>query len=675
MFRPVKLARVTIQAPESDIPAVMQVLGEMRMLHLINLQETHLGRVGYKASVDLDLLGRYQTILHQVNRLLAALPPAAPAGKGIKPPSDSTAARDLRIDREVFNLEEKISVISKEVSPLVEQIERGVKALSEHRTLVARLSLLEPSGIDFDRFSDLRYVCWHAGLVPRENMDRLEASLTDIHHALVPVSTKEKRVALIAFALKEDEPVLVRALKSAFWDPFKLPSDVHGTAAEVLERLSEELSDLEKRMEDLQEARQRLASQYGHELRTMRSRAELAVSLIRAASKFGQIDHTYIISAWLPVSMFDHLRKRISEVTSNRAIVDITDPSDIREVRSGILKLPILFNNPALIRPFERLVTMYGTPSYQEVEPTAFFAITFLMLFGMMFGDVGHGALLCLGGWYIFRRMFRYMDYGIILMECGISSMLFGVLYGSVFGVENLIPALWIHPMSRIDYFMKMAAGVGVFMISAGLVFNIINVIRMRRYAELLSASGLAGALLYWLGVGLGVRWMLNGELDPQEIMIAKAVAAGLVAVMIFQKPVRMLIMRMRGQKVPGSVSSGIGVQLLESFIEVADDMLRFAGNTVSFVRVAAFALAHAGLFVAVFTLADMVREAHGSGLLYYFTIVAGNAIIVMLEGLVVSIQTIRLEYYEFFSKFFRGGGEAFKPLTSDDKYSGVVQK
>ena len=673
MFRPVKLARVTIQAPETDIPAVMQVLGEMRMLHLINLQETHLGRVGYRASVDLGLLGRYQTVLHQVSRLLTALPPVQPArDQEKKYPGSSDASgdpgRDLRIDREVFRLEERVKTISEEVSPLVERIERVTGALSEHRTLVARLSLLEPSGIDFDRFSSLRYVCWHAGLVPRENIDRLEASLADIHHALVPVSTKEKRIALIAFALKEDEPVLMRALKSAFWDPLKFPPEVHGTASDVLKQLSGELSELEQSLQDLQEERERLAAQYGDELRTMRSRAELAVSLIRAASKFGQIDHTYIISAWIPVSLFDELRTRINQVTSGRAIVDITDPSDIREVRSGILKLPILFNNPVLIRPFERLVTMYGTPSYQEVEPTAFFAITFLLLFGMMFGDVGHGAVLCLAGWYIFRRMFRLMDYGIILMECGVSSMIFGVLYGSVFGVEDIIPALWMHPMSRIDYFMEMAAGVGVFMISAGLVFNIINVIRMRRYAELLSASGLAGALLYWLGVGLAVRWLLNGELDPHEVMLAKTAAGILVAIMIFQKPVRMLILRMRGQKVPGKVPEGLGVQFLESFIEVADDMLRFAGNTVSFVRVAAFALAHAGLFVAVFTLADMVREAHGSGLFYYLTIVGGNVVIIGLEGLVVSIQTIRLEYYEFFSKFFRGGGEAFKPLAAGDK-------
>ncbi len=669
MFRPVRLARVTIQVPEADVPAVLQVLGQMRMLHLINLQETHMGRLGYRASVDSDLLGRYQSILRQANRLLAVLPEVLdqPSGQSVHSAME-TPEQDLsslRIDRDVFILEERIGEVSAQVSPLLEQIESIRQDIDTHRFLVDRLSLMEPAHINFDRLSGLKYVCWHAGLVPHENMERLEASLADIHHALVVVNKKDKRVVLMAFSLREDEDVLMRALKSALWDPIELPEQVHGTVTEFLDHTAEELAGLEKRLATLQKTMMQMSQEYGPVLREMRNRAELAISLVRAAAKFGQIHQTYLISGWLPVSLFETLRSRILEITSDRAIVDMADPDDIREVRSGIVNLPILFNNPLLIRPFERLVTMYGTPSYHEVEPTAFFAVTFILLFGMMFGDVGHGALLCLAGWYIFRKLFRFMDYGIILMECGVSSMLFGVLYGSVFGMEDIIPALWIHPMDSIDYFMKMAAGVGVFMISAGLIFNIINVIRMRRYAELLSASGLAGALLYWLGIGLGVRWLLNGELSPEEILIAKWAAAVLVAIMVLQKPVRLFILRKTGGYLPDAVQKGTGVTLLESVIEVADDLLRYAGNTVSFVRVAAFALAHAGLFVAVFTLADMVRQVHGSGLFYYLTIIAGNLIIVGLEGLVVSIQTIRLEYYEFFSKFFRGGGEAFKPIAS----------
>ena len=102
---------------------------------------------------------------------------------------------------------------------------------------------------------------------------------------------------------------------------------------------------------------------------------------------------------------------------------------------------------------------------------------------------------------------------------------------------------------------------------------------------------------------------------------------------------------------------------MLEGVIEVVDGTIRFVANTISFIRIAAFALAHAGLFIAVFSLADTLNRMGGGGVVYWLTIGLGNVVIILLEGLVVSIQIVRLEYYEFMSKFFHGGGEPFKPL------------
>ena len=124
MFRPVKLARVTIQVPESDVPAVMRVLGEMRMLHLINLQETHLGRVGYRARVDTELVGRYQKVLSRVNRLSAALPSVHAGTEAGKMGREEVP--DFRVDREIFRLEERLAAIEHDVTPPVEQMEKVV---------------------------------------------------------------------------------------------------------------------------------------------------------------------------------------------------------------------------------------------------------------------------------------------------------------------------------------------------------------------------------------------------------------------------------------------------------------------------------------------------------------------------------------------------------------------
>jgi len=658
MFRPVKLTRLTIQAPEDQISAVMAILGDLRLLHLIRVEETHLGHLGYVAHIDTSLLEHYDSLLARANRLLRDLGPTDPSSGIRKVP---------RPDKAVFRLEEDLARIETEALEPMERKKKAKNAISEHEALIARLQLLEPAGIDLDRLDDLKYVTWRAGLIPEENLNKLEQSLVDTHHTLIPIGRKERRAVLLAMSLKEDEEVLLRALKSAFCDPLELPPGIHGTIEKALDRLSAELEHLKTELAGLDTEGAELTRKYGTRLKYLREEILLARQLLKAQAKFGQIDHTYLLTGWIPVALFEELKKRIIKATSGNVLVDQVDPKDIKEVRSGILKIPILFNNPMLIRPFERLTTLYGTPSYEEVEPTVFLAVSFLLLFGMMFGDMGHGAILCGIGYYVFRKMYRYIDYGIILMECGVSSMIFGLLYGSVFGMENLFPALWMHPMDEINRFMVMSAFLGIGVISLGLILNLINVIRQHRYGELLSTSGLAGALLYWLGVGLVARYLLSGGLSPFEVIFAKVAAGALIILMILQRPVRAVLAQRRKEEKWRHLPPGFGGTILESFIEVLDDLLRYLANTVSFVRVAAFALTHAGLFIAVFSLADMVRGVHGGGLFYWVTLIIGNVFIIALEGMVVSIQTIRLEYYEFFSKFFRGGGKPFQPLLEEE--------
>jgi V/A-type H+-transporting ATPase subunit I len=465
MFRPVKLTRLTVQVPEDQISAVMAVLGDFRLLHLIRVEETHLGHLGYVAHIDTSLLEHYDRLLARANRLLREIGPAGPSPGIRKVP---------RPDKAVFRLEEELAHIEKEALEPLEREKKAKNAISEHEALIAKLQLLEPAKIDLDRLHDLKYVTWRAGLIPEENLNKLEQSLVDTHHTLIPVGRKERRVVLLAMSLKEDEEALLRALKSAFCDPLELPPGIHGTIEKVLDRKSAELEHLKTKLTGLDTEWAELTRKYGTRLKSLREEILLAMQLLKAQAKFGQIDHTYLLTGWIPIALFEELKKRIIKVTSGKVLVDQVDPEDIKEVRSGILKIPILFNNPMLIRPFERLTTLYGTPSYEEMEPTVFLAVSFLLLFGMMFGDMGHGAVLCGIGYYVFRKMYRYIDYGIILMECGVSSMIFGLLYGSVFGMENLFPAFWMHPMEEINRFMVMSAFLGIGIISLGLILNLI---------------------------------------------------------------------------------------------------------------------------------------------------------------------------------------------------------
>lgn len=656
MFKPEKLVRITIQVPARFISAVTAVLAGFRLLHLIRISETHPGHWGYVSETDVDLLTEFDDFLNEIESFLKALQ---------VPPQAVDLNGPIIPEKEIFRLRERVTEVRREVKPVSGGLADARQAMAGEKTLCEKLNFL-PADIDLARLDQCRFVHWRIGLIPLQGLEKLDESLSEVHHALIHIGTLEQRAVVVAFGLRADRSVLENALKGAFFETIDIPGqEVSGTVGEMIAGIHSRMATLNRQFESLEQKREGLQKKLGAELLTLREKIITAHNILSARRFFGKIKGTHVISGWIPVRLCDTLRKELEKTTEGQLIFETVSPEDLVEVRRGIVNIPILFNNPLLIRPFEKLTGLYGTPRYREVEPTLFFALSFLLMFGMMFGDVGHGAILFAMGYFVFRRFYTYMDYGIILMECGFFAVLFGFLYGSLFGLEDVLPALWFRPMDDIPYFMKVVLGLGAVLVSLGLVLNLINSLRLKEYERLLSASGLAGALFYWLLVGAGLKYVFSGPLLQAEWSVFWGSAAILLAVMIFHRPFyRLLIAGEPFAKVIGE--KGFFTGIAESAVASLDDLMRYLTHTVSFIRVAAFALAHAALFAAVFAIADLVAHAKGGTLFYWLVLIIGNGIIILLEGLVVSIQVIRLEYYEFFSKFFRGGGETFRSFDQE---------
>jgi V/A-type H+-transporting ATPase subunit I len=647
MFKAVPLVLVNIQVAQEEISRATAVLTRLRIMHLINLVETPLGKLGYMGELERDLLNRYQQIGEEVDRWAQTLeiPPQV-----VEIPPDLDPAKDI------YHLEEMMEQLRRRVGPVLKDMQAVSDQLAKLKEYRQNLELLAPAGLDPGALAGLRFAYMAPGWLPNENLLRLEQALEHVHHALIPVAQAETRVLVLAAGLATDRETLDRALKGAFFEPLALPPAATGSLTDTLADLKKQIMGLETSQQQLDVQRGRLRDQIGPELVGIRNRIDLTRTLLRARVLFGKVDRSYLVSGWIPAGLVGKLKEALAQELGDRAEVEVLSPEAIPGAREGVLKIPILFNNPYLLRPFERLTKAYGTPAYGEVEPTAFLAVSFLLMFGLMFGDVGQGAVLFLLGYVIFRRFFRYTDYGIILMECGVASVIFGFLYGSVFGVENLLPALWFSPMQDITYFIKIAVFIGVGAISLGLILSFINALRLK--SPRLPGAGLMAALIYWVLAGLGVRYLLTGALAWDFWVAAGVAGATLLMGIIY------ILQRLWLAPPPAEAGTeGAGMRLLEGIIEVVDGTIRFVANTISFIRIAAFALAHAGLFIAVFSLADTLNRMGGGGVAYWLTIVFGNVVIILLEGLVVSIQIVRLEYYEFMSKFFHGGGEPFKPL------------
>ena len=654
MFRPLEMVRVVLQVLHSDAAKVTHVIAKQGLFHLLDSRQfaKFAGQAKVGGDAFQSLMSRFTTLDQELQSLFNTLS------------IHRTLRKDIEVEptKEIDTIEDSVKRIRRDLSNLSGQLEQLEHQREEKAQQVELLRSIAANAPDLETIRKFTYFYRAVGFIASKDISRLEASLESIHVVLVPLTTIERRTLIAVLCSPKDKDVLERALKSAYFERITLPDISQGPIDEVITQLDNDLSQIAAKKAELSQELQHTQADAVEELQKLREKVSLALLILKAELYYGKGTRSYVILGWIPKVQREVFEQEIRKVTEGRARFDVSEPEFIDEVQQGKIKIPILFNNPYLIRPFESVVFNYGTQDYREVDATPIVALTFLLMFGMMFGDVGHGFVLFLLGYWIFKKFYQFMDYGIITMECGVSSAIFGLLYGSIFGVEHWIPALWIHPAENINTFMKFAVGLGVAMMSTGVILNIVNSFHRKDYESgILGHYGIAGGLFYWITVGLGLKYAVYGNLgmSTEVLILLLAVPLGII---FFKEPLAHVLFHHEhtDEKL---FPSGIGMFLMEAAIDVMDVVIRYLGSTVSFVRTAAFALAHGGLFIAVFSLADIVRELQGGGLWYWLVILLGNVGIIALEGLVVSIQTVRLEYYEFFSKFFKGGGERFQPL------------
>jgi V/A-type H+-transporting ATPase subunit I len=655
MLRPVPMVHLRIQVGNRDASVVTRRIAQEGLLHLVDLAH---GRVAGDSAPpgSRELLAAYRDLAHRAERLAERLGArlAEPAGE-----IEGREARDLEREREA--LEAQLAPVEESLSELWRHRAAVREGLERARETLARSRRVRASGLDLRRALSLRFVALRLGEAAVEDLTTLASLLSPAPFAVVPLESGVGSPILAAVAVPaSDRERLEKALRVVSFHEVAFPQNASEWEPERLEAAIREAEEEEKQVGgELQER----AAQAVAVLEDVSARAQVGALLLQAQTFFAAAGRFVVISGWVPEESAERMRAAILERTGGRAVVDIEKPEDLPEVASGALAVPILHRNPILLRPFQKLIQLYGTPSYEELEPTAFFAVSFLVMFGLMFGDVGHGLVLFVAGYCLFRWIPRYLDYGILLMEGGAAAGLFGFLYGSFFGIEGALPVLWMDPLKDLPRFLSVAIAIGVVLVSIGLVINVVNTWRAgERSIAVFGPRGLFGAFGYWVIAALAMRVALRSEagLPAWSIVVLLAVPILLLA---FKGPIVKRLEKGRPARRAGGAEGPRVLAALEGSVELVDSMVTFFANTISFLRIAAFALVHAGAFLALFALADTLSRVRGGGVLSVVLLVAGNAVIILLEGLTVSVQVLRLEYYEFFGKFFRGGGQPYRPL------------
>ncbi len=624
---------------------------------------------GPKGDIDrmvTKYLSRYEIHLENAMTELEDVPDLKPfvqsnPYKGILESAESYAALVVNAGSmvpEEISLDDAIS--------LVGEIRRRLTALDEEKQALAGdmekkkklLRAIEPYRslpVDIRTVLGFEILSFRFGRLPAQDFERLkEYVYEDSNSIFLRCSEDEAYIYGVYFAPNRICHKVDAIYSSMHFERMFIPDAYEGTPEESARALEKELAEAEKKAAAIDRKRAALIE-------------EDAARILGARDKIRNLSDNFGIRKMAAITVTKHEPFYIlcgwmteSDAKAFQAETKKDDKVICVEISHGVKsgkQPPTRLKNPAIFRPYEMYVKMYGLPSYQEMDPTVFVAITYSFIFGVMFGDLGQGLCLFVGGLLLYLK--KKIPLAGIIALAGVFSSFFGLMFGSIFGFEDLIPALWLRPreammalpgIGSINVIMVTAVVFGMGLILLTMVFHILNAVRRKDRGDILFGTNALTGLVFYGGVVYAILLIFSGKTIPAAWLLAIVLAAAVLG-MFLKEPLAKLVTGEPGPKIEGS----IGMFIVQGFFEMFEVMLSYFSNSLSFVRIGAFAVSHAAMMSVVLQLSGFE-----SGNTNWVVVVLGNLFVMGMEGLIVGIQVLRLEFYEMFSRFYSGDGRPF---------------
>lgn len=657
MFTPEKMSLVHISCLEEHLIKVMEIIAESEVAHFISVNNIS-GNNGLE-KIDLsNLRSKLSSCMERLERILSAFP----------------TEMKLSLDRQVTispeevveRAEKFLSQLEYETSSIITQLDIIDNEVEELDALSWKLSPLEDLEVSIEQLRNTKFLYVEIGTIHGDSYERFVQAIDQMPNFLSIGSLMDGVYPIIVGTPIQHKKGLSAALEAANFSKSEIPEDITGNIEDALQSVEVEIWRRREEKVDLQLELQSIKQERQDMLEWTYTNLIANQTVLEAMENIVETDNTYMIPCYVPSENVDDLEDAIEEDFDNGVLLKASEPVEAYQTkdetnRVSSATVPTKLKHPKFLRPFEILVNNFGYPSYSDIDPTIFAAIGFLAMFGIMFADLGHGAVLfisgLIGGWYLSGSK-SLKEITRLIMACGASAMLFGLLFGHTFG-KPLIDALWfapeLHEAASINRLLRLGVAVGVVMLSLGVFLNVIRAFRARDFQKAIAGKwGVCSLLFYWTALFIFVYRNYVTQFISQFWVLALLLSAILLPILLWS-PVSYLFRKHDEDK------GGIGLEIIESSFHLFELVIGYLANTMSYIRVAAFYLSHAGLMVAVYALNEQFEMATWISLP---SIVAENIFVIVLEGLIVTIQCLRLEYYEFFSKFFSGSGIKYKPLV-----------
>lgn len=547
--------------------------------------------------------------------------------------------------------------INSEIDVKSNEKQQLAKEVSDLEAAVLQVDHLRGMNSDFSKIFACKHTACRVGRMPADNLAKLQ--YYDQTFFFVPFETTKDFCWGMYFCANSDKELVDSIFRSMFFERIHIPDYVTGNTDEALKKLDVQINDKKKRIEVLDKEIAELAKKHENTIQEAYTALKKRYDIFELRRKVGAVKEKFYIKGFVPKKESEKFTGLFGDMEEVEVVLLPPDAD-------AYVTPPTVLKNGWFTKPFGMLVEMYGLPKYGGFNPTAFVAITYTILFGIMFGDLGQGLLLFLAGFFVSKKIDKRA--GGMVSRVGLSSMIFGTLYGSVFGFEELLDPVYesmgidflpLKIFKQSTFILLTAVGIGIFLIVTSMLINIYIGFKEKNYEKaIFGCNGIAG-LIFYASVCAGVVCTMMLDMDIMSVPF-KIFLIVIPLICIFCRVPFSIAMKYKKWKLSEDEEDmTIGGFIVENFFEMFEFLLSYVSNTMSFLRVGGFVLSHAGMMMVVMTLMDMTASAGKP-----VTLIIGNLFVMAMEGMIVAIQIIRLEFYEVFSRFYESDGKAFEPLS-----------
>ncbi len=637
-----KMMFADIAGLDTDLDAVLDIISSCGCFHIEDASKQRL-------SADKTLVKRenpYTALVKMLSEISSI--------SGLK--LEQVSSEDLPEDN-ITQAYSDIQSLRNKVQKLKAEVKKAEDMLNNHKIALGNVKhldgLTEDSDkllVEFDKIFSCKHIKVRFGKLPLASYEKLPY-YDDKNFFFMAYEKNTTYCWGFCFIPVVNQEEVDKILETLYFERIWIPDFLKGNADDAVAELERDLIEDAKIIEEKQEelakyvdSQKDLINKYFTRYKALHDTFELREKVLMIRDKF------YIVG-FVPEADAERFKEFFKDLKTVSVMMKPSNESSY--------EVPVKMKNNKFSEPFSMFVELYGLPAYNDINPTNIVAISYTLLFGIMFGDLGQGFLVAIIGLILWKT--KKMTLGRIMERLGVSSMIFGTLYGSVFGYEELLDPVYeslgisflpFHAMHNVNTVLYGAICIGIVIILISIIINIIMGLKEKNYVRaLFSNNGLAGLIFFASLLGLVVGMILGISLGTAPYIICLIILQ--LVVMFFREPLGDM---MKGEGF--HIHESVGDFIAANFFECFEFLLGYATNTLSFVRVGGFVLSHAGMMSVVLSLADMTGNAS------IVVMIIGNIFVMVLEGMLVGIQVLRLEFYEMFSRFYTGGGKEFKTVS-----------